>query len=106
MHPVARIKKTTLKRPSNTSSTKAKAASKPQTVTKFKIRCSRYLYTLVLPDAEKAEKLKQSLPPGEFLSGDMYREREVTGEVELVSSAPPHPSPRIQGDMLISYYQD
>ncbi|QRV93165.1 ribosomal L38e protein family [Ceratobasidium sp. AG-Ba] len=34
-----------------------------KTVTKFKIRCSRYLYTLKLDDAEKAEKLKQSLPP-------------------------------------------
>jgi len=32
--------------------------------TKFKIRCSRYLYTLSLDDTEKAEKLKQSLPPG------------------------------------------
>eukprot|EP00566_Odontella_aurita_P029553 CAMPEP_0113557270 /NCGR_PEP_ID=MMETSP0015_2-20120614/17699_1 /TAXON_ID=2838 /ORGANISM="Odontella" /LENGTH=69 /DNA_ID=CAMNT_0000458679 /DNA_START=181 /DNA_END=390 /DNA_ORIENTATION=+ /assembly_acc=CAM_ASM_000160 len=32
--------------------------------TKFKIRCSRYLYTLVVSDAEKAEKLTQSLPPG------------------------------------------
>ncbi|KZW01314.1 ribosomal protein L38e [Exidia glandulosa HHB12029] len=32
--------------------------------TKFKVRCSRYLYTLVLDDPEKAEKLKQSLPPG------------------------------------------
>ena len=32
--------------------------------TKFKIRCSRYLYTLSLDDSEKAEKLKQSLPPG------------------------------------------
>ncbi|KAI8345923.1 60S ribosomal protein L38, partial [Mortierella sp. GBAus27b] len=31
--------------------------------TKFKIRCSRYLYTLVINDAAKAEKLKQSLPP-------------------------------------------
>ncbi|KAI8799648.1 putative 60S ribosomal protein L38, partial [Cladochytrium replicatum] len=30
---------------------------------KFKVRCSRYLYTLVVSDAEKAEKLKQSLPP-------------------------------------------
>lgn len=35
-------------------------------MTKFKIRCSRYLYTLTLTDAEKAEKLKQSLPPGEL----------------------------------------
>jgi len=34
--------------------------------TKFKVRCSRYLYTLVITDKEKAEKLKQSLPPGIF----------------------------------------
>jgi len=32
--------------------------------TKFKIRCSRYLYTLSLDDPEKADKLQQSLPPG------------------------------------------
>ncbi|KAL7641847.1 UNVERIFIED_CONTAM: hypothetical protein RMT77_007721 [Armadillidium vulgare] len=32
--------------------------------TKFKVRCSRFLYTLVIFDKEKAEKLKQSLPPG------------------------------------------
>lgn len=31
---------------------------------KFKVRCTKYLYTLVVPDKEKAEKLKQSLPPG------------------------------------------
>jgi len=31
---------------------------------KFKVRCSRYLYTLVIKDAEKADKLRQSLPPG------------------------------------------
>ncbi|WYZ38556.1 hypothetical protein EsH8_III_000470 [Colletotrichum jinshuiense] len=30
---------------------------------KFKVRCQRHLYTLVLKDSEKAEKLKQSLPP-------------------------------------------
>jgi hypothetical protein len=33
---------------------------------RFKIRCSRYLYTLSIADPEKAEKLKQSLPPGSF----------------------------------------
>ena len=33
-------------------------------VTKFKIRCSRYLYTLKVSDKEKAEKLTLSLPPG------------------------------------------
>lgn len=32
--------------------------------TKFKIRCSRFLYTLKVTDKEKADKLKQSLPPG------------------------------------------
>ncbi len=32
--------------------------------TKFKIRCSKLLYTLVVTDADKAEKLTQSLPPG------------------------------------------
>ena len=31
---------------------------------KFKVRCSRELYTLVLKDSDKADKLKQSLPPG------------------------------------------
>lgn len=31
---------------------------------KFKVRCSRYLYTLCVFDSQKAEKLKQSLPPG------------------------------------------
>ncbi|CAJ0578600.1 unnamed protein product, partial [Mesorhabditis spiculigera] len=31
---------------------------------KFKVRCSRFLYTLVIKDKVKAEKLKQSLPPG------------------------------------------
>ena len=35
-----------------------------KTVTKFKVRCSKYLYTLCVTDAEKADKLKQSLPPG------------------------------------------
>ncbi|XP_046660995.1 60S ribosomal protein L38 isoform X1 [Homalodisca vitripennis] len=35
--------------------------------TKFKVRCSRFLYTLVIRDKEKAEKLKQSLPPGTSL---------------------------------------
>jgi hypothetical protein len=31
---------------------------------KFKIRCNRFLYTLKLKDSDKADKLKQSLPPG------------------------------------------
>lgn len=36
---------------------------KRKTVTKFKIRCSRYLYTLRMNDSEKADKLAKSLPP-------------------------------------------
>ncbi|KAK3712624.1 60S ribosomal protein L38 [Vermiconidia calcicola] len=36
--------------------------------TKFKVRCHRHLYTLVLKDSDKAEKLKQSLPPGLTIS--------------------------------------
>ena len=35
---------------------------------KFKVRCSKYLYTLCVFDPEKADKLKQSLPPG---TGDL-----------------------------------
>jgi len=31
--------------------------------TKFKIRCSRYLYTLVVKEKSKADRLAQSLPP-------------------------------------------
>ncbi|RMZ73971.1 60s ribosomal l38 [Pyrenophora seminiperda CCB06] len=35
---------------------------------KFKVRCSTNVYTLVLKDTDKAEKLKQSLPPGLTIS--------------------------------------
>lgn len=31
---------------------------------KFKVRCKRFLYTLVLTDSDKADKLRHSLPPG------------------------------------------
>ena len=37
---------------------------KTKDTTKFKVRCSRYLYTLCVQDSDKAEKLKLSLPPG------------------------------------------
>ncbi|ODV91884.1 hypothetical protein CANCADRAFT_78652 [Tortispora caseinolytica NRRL Y-17796] len=32
--------------------------------TKFKVRCKRHLYTVVVNDQQKATKLTQSLPPG------------------------------------------
>ncbi|KAL7697267.1 ribosomal protein l38 [Lotmaria passim] len=31
--------------------------------TKFKVRCSRYLYTLVVNDKKKAEKIERSIHP-------------------------------------------
>lgn len=37
--------------------------AKGSSTIKLKVRCHRHLYTLILHDAEKAEKLKQSLPP-------------------------------------------
>ena len=56
MHTAARIKKI------------APATPGAKERTKFKIRCSRYLYTLALDDPEKAEKLRQSLPPGGYIA--------------------------------------
>ncbi|TGZ79306.1 hypothetical protein EX30DRAFT_342406 [Ascodesmis nigricans] len=41
-----------------------KKSTKGSSQVKFKVRCHRHLYTLVLKDTDKAEKLKQSLPPG------------------------------------------
>jgi large subunit ribosomal protein L38e len=38
--------------------------SKAKGQTKFKIRCSKYLYTMVMPEGDRAKKLEQSLPPG------------------------------------------
>ncbi len=71
-HPTAARIKKSIVRPTATSTsgngiTKKTTLGPSKQVTKFKIRCSRYLYTLVLEDAEKAEKLRQSLPPGEYL---------------------------------------
>ncbi|MCJ1247443.1 60S ribosomal protein L38 [Trapelia coarctata] len=44
------------------SSARIKRNRKTQQI-KFKVRCHRFLYTLVLKDSDKADKLKQSLPP-------------------------------------------
>lgn len=50
----------------NTNRTAAARIKKNKKVNniKFKVRCSTNVYTLVLKDTDKAEKLKQSLPPG------------------------------------------
>ncbi|CAD7927894.1 unnamed protein product [Amoebophrya sp. A120] len=42
---------------------KSPEQSSGNVVTKFKIRCSRYLYTLVVKDKTKADRLAQSLTP-------------------------------------------
>ena len=42
-----------------------KKSSKSKDI-KMKIRCKRYLYTLILKDSAKADKIKQSLPPSKF----------------------------------------
>lgn len=42
---------------------KLNRAGKTFRQTKFKVRGSRYLYTLIVNDAGKAKKLIQSLPP-------------------------------------------
>lgn len=39
--------------------------------TKFKVRCTKYLYTLVVADKAKAEKVKQSLRTS-FLATNRY----------------------------------
>ncbi len=39
----------------------------------MKIRCKRYLYTLILKDSDKADKIKQSLPPSKFAKRERAR---------------------------------
>lgn len=51
-----------ISRRKDASSARIKRSKKTSAI-KFKVRCQRHLYTLVLKDNEKAEKLKQSLPP-------------------------------------------
>ena len=46
--------------------------SKKKDSVKFKVRCSKYLYTLVVQDKEKAEKLRQSLPPGKSICPSLF----------------------------------
>ncbi|KAF2669656.1 hypothetical protein BT63DRAFT_372967 [Microthyrium microscopicum] len=67
------------------SSAKIKKSTKTN-ATKFKVRCKKYLYTLTIKDSEKADKLKQSLPPGTFPtpSGENNRrDKSVTGYKDM-----------------------
>jgi hypothetical protein len=70
----ALIKKSTVKTPGG------------KYTTKFKIRCSRYLYTLAIDDPEKAEKLKQSLPPGEYFIFIPHSFFDIFAVLALLSS--------------------
>lgn len=56
---------------------KSVKVKKVKGVTKFKVRCSRYLYTLCVLDNEKAEKLKQSLPPGARANAGRTRREDL-----------------------------
>ena len=42
--------------------TNVKAGSKSK-LTKFKVRCSKFLYTFVVPDSKKAFKIRKSISP-------------------------------------------
>ncbi|KAL5199087.1 hypothetical protein ABZP36_002599 [Zizania latifolia] len=53
---------------------------------KFKVRCSKYLYTLCVFDADKANKLKQSLPPGPYYASSDPR----GGESSTFPASPSH----------------
>ncbi|KAF9610957.1 hypothetical protein IFM89_025990 [Coptis chinensis] len=46
---------------------------KRKDVIKFKVRCSKYLYTLCVFDSEKADKLRQFLPPVSDKAVDLTR---------------------------------
>ena len=69
---------------------------------KFKVRCSRELYTLVLKDSDKAEKLKQSLPPSTKAlqprlanrTANRLREQSLTNDKQASPlSTPPRRTP-------------
>ena len=85
---------------------------------KFKVRCSKYLYTLVVTDKEKADKLKQSLPPGEtpphimiirtaLLKEKLYRSGcKRTGKIkqEMMSVNPPPTNSQGHTFMFCSHF--
>lgn len=54
---------TTARRPDAKNVKIYKSQKGQNTIIKFKIRCSRYLYTYKVEDKDKADKLKSSLPP-------------------------------------------
>ncbi|WAR54411.1 hypothetical protein PtB15_4B28 [Puccinia triticina] len=71
-------------------STRTTPKGVPTKVTKFKVRCSKYLYTLVLTDPEKAEKLRASLPP---IAKTNHSDVSPTSPTGLVPKRPANDSP-------------
>lgn len=59
---------------------------KSDKVVKFKIRCSKYLYTLCVTDTEKADKLTQSLPPGTHAASDRQTNRQIQRSFSRIQS--------------------
>lgn len=59
---------------------------------KFKVRGSNDLYTLVLKDSDKAEKLKQSLPPSmkPFALQLGQQTQQVRGQALTKTNRPHH----------------
>jgi len=47
-------------------------------ITKFKLRTSRYLYTLKIDDQKKAEKIMQSIPPSKSSQAELQTSRRKT----------------------------
>eukprot|EP00297_Palpitomonas_bilix_P023432 CAMPEP_0113877154 /NCGR_PEP_ID=MMETSP0780_2-20120614/5920_1 /TAXON_ID=652834 /ORGANISM="Palpitomonas bilix" /LENGTH=79 /DNA_ID=CAMNT_0000863383 /DNA_START=124 /DNA_END=363 /DNA_ORIENTATION=+ /assembly_acc=CAM_ASM_000599 len=51
---------------------------KSKNLTKFKVRCSKYLYTLAVSDAQKVDKLRDSLRPGLIIKEIGVRKGKTT----------------------------
>jgi len=74
----------------STTAARIKKSTKTNQI-KFKVRCHRYLYSLTLKDADKADKLKQSLPPGKLGNVPSRNQRELvilTSEGLMISDVP------------------
>jgi len=71
--------------------------NKKTSMTKFKVRCQRNLYTLVLKDSEKVDKLKQSLPPSTFPPRHPLTNPQSNASPGKTLRVPVSPRSRIRG---------
>mgnify|MGYP003868279893 CR=1 FL=1 len=56
--------------------------NKKTTITKFKLRTPKYLFTLKVDDTTKAEKIMQSIPPNLKKEQFNLRFQKATGQIE------------------------